>query len=280
MLSRVWSGDRKVTQGFSSTHNGLDVSMPNGTPLYAPEDGSIYANVTVPERNGEKYNAFRSTDGKRVLICVHIGSFEASGQVKAGQLTAKSDNTGISSGPHCHFTFRVNGVETNPMDYLTGGGDMTIPNADNWYGRFNKLMVQIRGRELPREEFTRNFVGKDTFGMVESLSDNPEADAATNAQVVGQVAVRDNWEGQINSLQTTVSQLKDSMVEQTKEIDSLDKQVNKQTTKIAELEAKVVELSTPSTDDSPTPPQTVAEPTFSSVLESIRLLIKKWLGVN
>ena len=57
-----------------------------------------------------------------------------------------------------------------------------IPDQDNWYARFNKLMVQIRGRTLSRDEFRKNFVGVDDFHMIEILSDNPEADEATAPQ--------------------------------------------------------------------------------------------------
>lgn len=86
-----------------------------------------------------------------------------------------------------------------PKNYQTGGGNM-IENADNWFGRMNKLMLQIRGREISREEFTKNFVGVEPFHMVEILSDNPEADNALQSQQIGQQAQREDWAGQIATL--------------------------------------------------------------------------------
>lgn len=86
-------------------------------------------------------------------------------------------------------------------------GDDMIPDHDNWYWRFNKLMLQIRGREISREEFRKNFVGQPTFKMVEVLSDDQEADRALQAQTVGQVAMRDKWDQQIYALQAAVNDL-------------------------------------------------------------------------
>ncbi len=60
--------------------------------------------------------------------------------------------------------------------------DMKIPDNDAWFNRFNKLTVQIRNRQITREEFRKNFVGADAFRMVEVLSDHPEADRATALQ--------------------------------------------------------------------------------------------------
>lgn len=79
---------------------------------------------------------------------------------------------------------------------------MIIQNAANWLGRCDKTMYQIRGRHISREEFEKYAVGNEFLRWVEAVSDNPEADAATQAQEIGQTAVRDNWQGQIANLST------------------------------------------------------------------------------
>lgn len=85
-----------------------------------------------------------------------------------------------------------------------GVENMIIPDADNWYNRFRRLMIQIRGRDLSREEFRKNFVGVEVFRMIEVLSDDKEADMATDWQNWGKIAKTDNWQGQIYGLQDTV----------------------------------------------------------------------------
>jgi hypothetical protein len=87
---------------------------------------------------------------------------------------------------------------------FNGGEDM-INDTDNEFWRWNKLFVQIRGREASREEFRNAAVGQTWLRAMEVLSDSSEADAATNAQAVGAVAVRDNWQGQIESLQAALA---------------------------------------------------------------------------
>jgi hypothetical protein len=84
------------------------------------------------------------------------------------------------------------------------GAKAMIPDQDNWYARFRKLMLQIRGRDMDRGEFRKNFVGVDPFRMVEVLADNPEADQAQRWQEVGKVAVTDKWDQQIYNLQAAL----------------------------------------------------------------------------
>lgn len=69
--------------------------------------------------------------------------------------------------------------------------EITIHDTDNEYGRWNKLGVQIRGRELSRDEFRAAAVGKTWLQAMEILSDNPEADLATEAQNKGSQAQLD-----------------------------------------------------------------------------------------
>lgn len=84
----------------------------------------------------------------------------------------------------------------------------TIPDADNYYWRYGqKLASQIRGRHLTREEFRKHIVGRTDLSAIEVLSDDPEADRVQKYQELGQLAAKDNWQGQIHTLQAQLKEL-------------------------------------------------------------------------
>lgn len=84
-------------------------------------------------------------------------------------------------------------------------GESMIKDADNEFGRWQKVGYQIRGRNLTRDEFRKAAVGKTWLNAIEILSDNVEADSATRWQEVGRIAVKDNWEKQIADLKAKLA---------------------------------------------------------------------------
>jgi len=90
-------------------HNGLDIGVPVGTPVYAADDGIVMAVDNNDKSSWAKYQY-----GKYVLIkhnnglatlYGHLSQWIVSkGQtVSRGQLIGYSGNTGYSTGPHLHF---------------------------------------------------------------------------------------------------------------------------------------------------------------------------------
>ena len=96
-LGRMWS------KGY---HTGVDYAVPIGTDVHAVADGKITA-----ANWGKAY-------GKQLVQSVNGGWFiyahlsatlvKAGDVVKAGQVIAKSGNTGNSTGPHLHVELRNN----------------------------------------------------------------------------------------------------------------------------------------------------------------------------
>lgn len=80
-----------------------------------------------------------------------------------------------------------------------GVSTMIVQDAENWYGRLNKLHMMVLGDPLPRDGF-KGLVGLDTLTVIERFCDHPQADAALNWQNVGRTAVGDDWQGQIGRL--------------------------------------------------------------------------------
>ncbi len=100
-------------------HYGIDFAVPTGTPVFSAGDGL----VVLAER--------RVTTGWTVVVehlpgvfslYYHLDALTASeGElVRAGSLLGRSGATGLATGPHLHWEFRVNGEAVSP-DWFAGG---------------------------------------------------------------------------------------------------------------------------------------------------------------
>ncbi len=98
-------GPRKAPKpGASTMHNGSDMGMPIDTPLFSVKDG-IVKKVYEDGKGGKQIVIFHP-DGTRSGYA-HLNAFNVKegDQVRMGQQIGLSGNTGISTGPHLHFTY-------------------------------------------------------------------------------------------------------------------------------------------------------------------------------
>lgn len=99
-------------------HGGIDFATPVGTNIYASAAGTV--TFSGWNSGGYGYLVIISHGNGVQTYYAHNSSLACSvGQtVSQGQMIAKSGNTGRSTGPHCHFEIRINGVTYNPEIYL------------------------------------------------------------------------------------------------------------------------------------------------------------------
>lgn len=102
--------------GKKRPHKGVDYAAATGTPIKAAGDGRVifrgrkggYGN-TVIIQHGSQYTTLYG----------HMSSFKRSVQngsrVKQGQTIGYVGKSGLATGPHLHYEFRVNGVHRNPL---------------------------------------------------------------------------------------------------------------------------------------------------------------------
>ena len=98
-------------------HYGVDLSAPQGTPIYASRGGRVtYA--TYDSSSGY-YVSINHLDGF-VTKYLHMTHYVVSpGQyVAAGQIIGYCGSTGASTGPHLHFSVYKDGVAVNPALYI------------------------------------------------------------------------------------------------------------------------------------------------------------------
>jgi murein DD-endopeptidase MepM/ murein hydrolase activator NlpD len=123
----IWPVRGWVTSGFGrrlspftgepAMHRGVDISVPAGTPIVAPANGT----VTSAGWDGGLGNAIKITHGYGYeTIYGHLNKILVrKGQwVKRGQTIGLVGSTGFSTGPHLHYQVQVNLVATNPLRYI------------------------------------------------------------------------------------------------------------------------------------------------------------------
>jgi murein DD-endopeptidase MepM/ murein hydrolase activator NlpD len=97
-------------------HRGVDYAAPIGTPVRAAGDGK----VKFVGRQGGFGNVIELEHGSGVVtVYGHLSRFAAQlrrGQrVDIGQVIGYVGMTGLATGPHLHYEYRVNGVHKNPQ---------------------------------------------------------------------------------------------------------------------------------------------------------------------
>lgn len=109
---------RRISQYFGWRHNGIDIAIPIGTPIYASDDGIV-------EKSGW------NTGGYGYMVLINHGNgiktryghnsklFVSAGEeVHKGDVISLGGSTGRSTGPHLHFEVIVGGVVVNPFLYV------------------------------------------------------------------------------------------------------------------------------------------------------------------
>jgi murein DD-endopeptidase MepM/ murein hydrolase activator NlpD len=102
--------------GKKRPHKGVDYAAATGTPIKAAGDGKVifrgqkggYGNVVILQHGG-KYSTLYG----------HMSKFKQGvsngSRVKQGQIIGYVGQSGMATGPHLHYEFRVDGVHRNPL---------------------------------------------------------------------------------------------------------------------------------------------------------------------
>ncbi len=112
----------QVTSGFGTRkgkpHDGIDIGVPSGTPVYAVADGEVlhaeyfssYGNLLLIKHKNGYYSAY--AHNQKLLV--------SKGQkVKQDQQVAWSGKTGRATGPHVHFEIhKRGGAAVDPLALL------------------------------------------------------------------------------------------------------------------------------------------------------------------
>ncbi len=98
-------------------HNGIDLTAPKGTNIYASADGTVVQAAYTTGGFGKKIFidhgfGYKTLYGHCSKILVEKGQ-----QVKRGEVIGLVGNTGLSKGAHLHYEVWVNNKPVNPINY-------------------------------------------------------------------------------------------------------------------------------------------------------------------
>jgi len=118
-----WPVQGRVINAFGSNdggrpNDGIDISVPQGTPVKAAENGVvIYAGDGLKELG--KTILVRHADGL-VTVYGHVSKIDVKrgDDIKRGQQIASSGMSGAAKQPQLHFEVRKNSKPINPSGYL------------------------------------------------------------------------------------------------------------------------------------------------------------------
>ncbi|WP_458407405.1 M23 family metallopeptidase [Anaerotignum sp.] len=99
-------------------HNGLDIAVAEGTEVIAVKSGRV-TEVRTSATYG-KVLKYETEDGYEVMYA-HLSDIlvKKGEEIRQGEVVAKSGNTGLSTGPHLHYSLWKEGNLLNPAAYLS-----------------------------------------------------------------------------------------------------------------------------------------------------------------
>ncbi len=130
-------------------HKGIDYAAPTGTPVKAAGDGK----VEFVGRKGGYGNAIILDHGAGITTLYgHLSRFakiHAGTHVTQGEIIGYVGQTGLATGPHLHYEYRVNGVYKNPRTVpLPDASPIPMSYMAEFHQQADKLLAALdRGME-------------------------------------------------------------------------------------------------------------------------------------
>lgn len=97
-------------------HRGVDYAAPSGTPVKATGDGTV---TFVGRHGGYGHTVIIQHGEKYTTLYAHLSRYakglKNNKRVLQGEVIGYVGQSGLASGPHLHYEFRVNGAHRDPL---------------------------------------------------------------------------------------------------------------------------------------------------------------------
>ena len=145
-LSSGFGNRKHPILGFTKHHNGTDFAAPTGTPIMASGNGTVIKAGWCG--NGGKcvrirHNSSYTTGyGHMSKIATRAGR-----RVRQGQIIGFVGNTGMSTGPHLHYTVKYNGKFINSQKLKLPSGKI-LKGEERKLFEVERIKLDVKLSEL------------------------------------------------------------------------------------------------------------------------------------
>lgn len=138
---------RHPVLGKSRMHKGVDYAAGTGTPIMAAGDARV---AFVGWKGGYGRTVILDHGRGYTTLYAHMskfGKYKVGQRISQGSVIGYVGSSGLSTGPHLHYEFRVNGVHRNPLS-------ITMPPPDPLSGA---TLAQFRAQTRDALDRIREF---------------------------------------------------------------------------------------------------------------------------
>ena len=114
IVTGVYGTQRYYNGEKGNYHNGHDIAADTGTPIYSPSSGKVI--LTGDYYYNGKF-AMINHGNSLISIFLHMNDIHVSkgSIVEKGELIGTVGNTGLSTGPHLHWSVLLNNTYVDPL---------------------------------------------------------------------------------------------------------------------------------------------------------------------
>lgn len=138
--------------GKKRPHRGVDYAAATGTPIRAAGSGKI---SFQGKKGGYGRTVIIDHDGKHTTLYAHMSKYrkglKSGSRVKQGDIIGYVGKSGLATGPHLHYEFRISGVHVDPLKVkLTKVVELPAKSRDQFAAATAPLIAQLNNISATR----------------------------------------------------------------------------------------------------------------------------------
>ncbi len=148
--SRFSKGRKHPVLNRIRAHKGVDYAASRGTPIKSVGDGKV---IFKGRKGGYGRVIILQHGSKYTTLYAHMNSYNRNikrgGRIKQGQIIGYVGSSGLATGPHLHYEFRINGVHRNPLTVpLPSASPIARKYRADFQNTADTLISQLKSRKL------------------------------------------------------------------------------------------------------------------------------------